>query len=572
MLARPVDLEGATANEGSSIMGDRVRMITAVALAGTMGITLVTGAWGLQEVESQRRDVFSDVLDVRVVNVEVVVTDGHGNRVQGLSVEEFRLLVDGEEMLIGFFSEVRGGEVISDQETGSIDAVPAIVPGEPVGTSYLLFIDEFFPIESDRDHVLKKLKRQLNHLGPEDRMAVVAFDGHQLAMLSSWTGSVEALADALTEALGRPSHGGRRLGERREQDFINATSPRPTDPHDPEWMRLSADQRFLAERLVEQTRRMVGAAAVSLRSFASPPGRKVMLLLAGGWSYRPAVSVADQLQRDVLDRNLETGVELFAPLSDTANLLGYTLYPIDVAGRQSQPGASSAALSREASRRPVGFLRETDQHEAFRYVAGETGGRPFLNAQRDVSFEQVVSDTRSYYWLGFSPTKKGDDRRHRIEVEILRQGLQARARTGFSDLSPQRLAAMAMESGLYFGNPPTAEPLLVALGKPSQSGRKKIHLPVTVTIPVDSITLLPAGEQGFVADLELRVAVVDEDGSTVPVPAIPIAITLKEKPPAGQMLRYDTTLQMREKEHELVLALYDSISGATLSATVQMTP
>ena len=55
--------------------------------------------------------VFGETVDVRVVNVEVVVTDGEGRRVPGLGRDDFRLTVDGEEVAIDYFTEVRAGVV-----------------------------------------------------------------------------------------------------------------------------------------------------------------------------------------------------------------------------------------------------------------------------------------------------------------------------------------------------------------------------------------------------------------------------------------------------------------------------
>src|SRR5215212_6056631 len=57
--------------------------------------------------------VFGEVLDVRVVNVEVVVTDKQGERVRGLGSKDFRLEVDGKEVPIDYFSEIVGGDVIT---------------------------------------------------------------------------------------------------------------------------------------------------------------------------------------------------------------------------------------------------------------------------------------------------------------------------------------------------------------------------------------------------------------------------------------------------------------------------
>src|SRR6185436_19064743 len=52
---------------------------------------------------------FGETIDVRVVNVEAVVTDRKGERVRGLTKEDFRLLVDGREMPIEFLTEVNEG-------------------------------------------------------------------------------------------------------------------------------------------------------------------------------------------------------------------------------------------------------------------------------------------------------------------------------------------------------------------------------------------------------------------------------------------------------------------------------
>src|SRR4051794_31892429 len=53
---------------------------------------------------------FGESIDVRVVNVEAVVTGPKGVRVPGLSAADFRLLVDGQEVPIDYFTEVKGGQ------------------------------------------------------------------------------------------------------------------------------------------------------------------------------------------------------------------------------------------------------------------------------------------------------------------------------------------------------------------------------------------------------------------------------------------------------------------------------
>ena len=120
--------------------------MTVLFLGGTTSSTIGQEA-------SELPGVFGEVIDVRVINLEVVVTDKSGERVPGLGPESFRLLVDGEEVPIEFFSEIRDGVAMSGTgiEAG-MELAPGTRPGEPVETSYLLFIDEFFSIKTGPEH------------------------------------------------------------------------------------------------------------------------------------------------------------------------------------------------------------------------------------------------------------------------------------------------------------------------------------------------------------------------------------------------------------------------------------
>ena len=62
--------------------------------------TLILAALPAAAQEAPLPNLFSDVMDVRVVNVEAVVTDRKGNRVRGLGASDFELLVDGEPVPI----------------------------------------------------------------------------------------------------------------------------------------------------------------------------------------------------------------------------------------------------------------------------------------------------------------------------------------------------------------------------------------------------------------------------------------------------------------------------------------
>lgn len=531
---------------------------------------------------------FTEVVEVRVVNLEVVVTDRQGNRVTGLGLDDFELLIDGEPVSIDYFTEVRDGLVRgggpSDQsEAAGIEAedateaarsgrrdVPGLASGEAVATHYLVFVDEYFSLRRDRDRVLDGLIDQLGTLGDRDRMAIVRYDGRDLEMLSTWSSDRAVLRDALGRAKGQKGGGLQRIVELEQRDFASRRGD--LDLGGSSFGQLGVEERYYVQRITEQVDRVVTAAVSTLRGFAAPPGRKVMLMLIGGWPFDPSEYVVDQAGRAITETDIRRGYELLSPLTDTANLLGYTLYPIDVPGFQAS--AVDANASFDAASGALGsrsFLRETGLQQTLYHLAAETGGLPFINTARDQALSRVVEDTRTFYWLGYTPERSGDDQRHDVEIRVRGEGLRVRGREDYFDFSRQREVTLAVESALYFGTPASSQPLGVRLGRGARSGLRTMTVPVEVRIPADAITLLP-GPGGFGAQLELRVAVLDDRGATADTPVVPLSFSLAERPPPGSVLRYDTEIKMRRKPHDLVIAVYDVATGTILSSSVEVVP
>jgi VWFA-related protein len=519
------------------------------------------------------QSVFGEQIDVRVVNVEVVVTDKQGNRVAGFTPEDFRLKVDGKVVPIEYFNEVRGGSAIALAESAAsaVKGLPSLAPGSPVGTSYLVFIDNFFSLANRRDGVLRSLKDQLSRLGPDDRMAIVAFDGRNVEMLTSWSNSLRQLGAAIEKAIGEPAQGLARVAELRSFDasrrIVDTGSAFTPNPRASFSRGLSLQEIDFANRLADQAEREVSAAVSTLRGFASPPGRKVMLLLCGGWPFSPADYVVNNPNRPILERDVPQGDEIFRPLADTANRLGYTIYPMDVPGMEGNVTDAS-----QASPSPTGLNVREQEHEAsLNWVAQQTGGRALLNSLANDALNSAEADTRSYYWLGFTPSWQGNDKRHKVEVAVTHPGFKVRYREDFLDLSRKAEISMQVESAMVFGNAPDSAPLAIRLGQPVASGRREMDLPITLGIPADAITFVPVNGK-YTAEVELRVSAVDSSGSRAPVPVIPLTITTATQPKPGSGFKYDTKIRLRRLPHHLTLAIFDPQSGKILIAQTDVVP
>jgi VWFA-related protein len=531
---------------------------------------------------------FGDVIDVRVINLEVVVT-AKGERVPSLNPVDFRLLVDGQERPIEFFTEVYQGRAVpaAADATGMQEALPALPPGEVVGTRYLVFVDDFFAIPAYRDRALRKLGEQLTFLEPEDRMALVAFDGHQVEMLSSWTRSLPQLQAAIQQASARPAYGLQRRSELRHFDTLDRSFNRGS------FYGRNGLDRHRYQDSTWKISRVVSAANSALRAFARPPGRKVMLLLSGGWpspnldavsaGYGSGVSGSGlvdgfdsfgygSLGYDSLGYgNTSANSRTFEPLVETANRLGYTLYPVDLNNdlRNHYGSAEFGSIYQASYQRRLQDDRDWLEEDALIYLAAATGGRAYLDGSALTALENTAEDTRSYYSLGFTPAWQGDDGKHRVDVKVLKKGLKVRTRTSFSDLSRQTQNTMLVESAQLFDLPLPGGDLTVEFGQPSSDGFKKVQLPIYLEIPLDQITLLATGS-GFSAQLELRVAATDHSGAQAPISVMPVEIHGNAPPTSQGTAAFETRLRLRKKPHRLLISVFDPVSGNTMSKRVEV--
>lgn len=545
------------------------------AVAGLTALLAATP--GLAQNDGQDSP-FGETVDVRLVNLEVVVTE-KGERVHGLSPDDFVLTVDGEEMPIQFFTEVAGGTAIRTLTSEDAPA-PAVLKGDAVQTSYLVFIDEFFGEKIDRDRTLRGMIDQLPSLQKGDQMAIVAYDGKGVDMLSDWTGDIGALTNALSDATQRKALGlqwnleeknyeGGRLRRIRDEAFIQGTGRasnfRPDDPLNPLAVGLSIEERQFADRIEYATERAVDAAAAAMRGFSQPSGRKVLLLMSGGWPSEAARWVAPEPDR-AEDRNrLLQGRALLEPMIETANLLGYSIYPVDLPGIDTMTtDAAAGTAGEENSLRERSRFREQEEEFSLLEVAHQTGGEAYLDGARDQAFGRAVADTRTYYWLGFSPTWQENDIRHEVRLKTRTKGQKVRARRSFTDLSQASRVTMLTESTLLFKDAPDILPLTASFGQSERAGIGKREIPLSVDIPVDHVTFLPTGE-GYQADLELRVAVIDEAGNRADIPVVPITYKTERLPSENEVATYETRVKMRKQRHDVVVSLYDRLSGKLLS-------
>jgi VWFA-related protein len=556
---------------------------------------------GAQEPDplSSSEVAFGEEIDVRVVNLEVVVNDGQGHRVPGLSADDFLVLVDGEAVDVEHFTEVSQGYARS---TSDADAPPAVGDGDVVATNYVLFVDDERTLRAQRRPVLRGFADRLGVLAPADRVAVVVQNDGRLELLSPFTTDRGATLAALEELDRGPRFRGlldsRRIrrtftgGRGGTAAYFDETGPlrsasraaadlvaqggglTPAADRDGGGEALLDSRAVVAEGLgaageivasdlvfanmkpdsFEQEARAsvlehdlslsVDAVVSAMRALDPPEGRKVLLLLPGYWptgEFRPSGRGA----------GLRTDLELLDGLIDTANLLGYTIYPMD-----QQTGSPNTRL-----------------WQNLRYVAGHTGGLAFMAGSNLDALTRVGRDTSHYYWLGFVPEYRRDDRVHDIDVRILRPGLEVRARRGYVDLSRSAEADMEAQRTLLFPGPKEAAAAVLEarVGTPRKLSRRMMTVPIDIEVPLGAFAALPYRNE-YLQRLEVRFATIDGDGWRAEQPAIPLEVRSPSAPEPDTVFDYYAEVTMRHLPHTVVVTVHDQVSRQTASARLEVAP
>ena len=490
---------------------------------------LIACAAAAQELE--RRDVvgglaFVDEVEVTVVNIDVFVRDKSDKVVTGLDREDFRLMVDGRERPLSNFaaySEEWIAELMAERDDAGGFAPPAPTPeaatAEPAAAEgpppagrvqpvhVVLYVDNENIRPFDRNRVLPQVQRFLKTIMlPHVEVMVVSAE-RSVRIVQGFTNDPRQIEAALRDM--RTLYGGRAEDDTARGRLI----------HD---IQKVEDQQAMGQRsqsgtadalLVEDRIRTFGeelafelgysAAAVReiTTSLAGLPGRKILVHISSGLPMVPARDLVTWWgevfqQRSTLPMLARFNRRaLFDNLAATANSQGVSFYTIDASGLGGA-GGTSAEYSRPVDPM-ITAVNAINHQEPLQYLAETTGGRAILDAN-DVTrgLEELRDDLFSYYSLGYSLSAGGRDTVHRVSVE-LPEHPQYRLvyRRTFLEKSTESRARDAVVSGLVLDVDDNPMGIELAARTPRPATEDRWVLPIEVSFPIESVALLPEGEE-----------------------------------------------------------------------------
>ncbi|HKT80196.1 MAG TPA: VWA domain-containing protein [Vicinamibacterales bacterium] len=336
---------------------------------------------------------------VNLTLVDVRVTDESGRFVDDLERTDFRLFEDGDEQVLSSFAVVRTPSPHDDSKSVSLapSDVASNAQAADGGLFLLLLNDRESPF---RAGTVKALAHEFidHHLSPGDQVALVTMSGRR-DMAVPFTYDRRLLAHAIDRFV--PGYGEAVGGS---QSLIGLMK----------WLGQIEGRRKAVIFITES----VGPVMDATIPETGAPETAIQFpeILSAAAHANAAFYVVDPTG---VPNSAFTGVK-----------------PEPSISRWRNPGA--AEFQQPAGRSSIELSSEESRRQGLRVFAEASGGRAFGTTSNDYAgaFRTIVSETNSYYLLGYVSTHPLTNRIHRVRVDVSRPGNQVQARPGFRSRAP----------------------------------------------------------------------------------------------------------------------------------------
>lgn len=371
----------------------------------------------------------------RLIQLNVVAQDRHGNPVTDLTKDDFILKDAGKEQSISVFSLEREDLTnATEPGPGQVLAGQKLPPGtftnrveQKVGAVTVILFDALNTKMTDQIPAKAQMIKYLKQMSPNDQIALYVL-GRDLRLVHDFSRSTESLIKAIN-------------GEKNNAISSLAEQGDPADPDtgndDLDAAISRADQMLADYANVSRAQSTLEALQVIGQHVAHIPGRKNLVWVSSGF---PFSINQDEMNIDNPrdSRNFNEEAQKMARFLNDANL---AIYAIDARGlfQTAIPDASQRGKVNTRSAPPPPKIDHA--YETFDIVAERTGGKAFHNTN-DITgaIKRAVEDARVTYTLGFYPADaKWDGQFHQLKLQCKRSGVTIHYRPGYfaTNLQPK---------------------------------------------------------------------------------------------------------------------------------------
>jgi VWFA-related protein len=504
-------------------------------------------------IAAQQPD-FRGTVEVRLIEVDVVVTDREGNRVYGLSAEDFEVYEGRKRKEISNFSEYRS------PHSAGVAPIPASAPASQAREprSILVLID-WLPREGFvRSRAFDQIETLLRKIAAGGDRVAIGYWNPGLARVetvaepsSDIAGvirAVRALGGNVT--VGTPSLPSVQETNAVFEQAIRDQNARGITP----LVSMAEEDRFTkfvtAEIELMKIRRKASALQRLMTSFGAGKDKKAVLYVSHdfGMPLEPGARLA--------------AVGVVDDLARAANAAGVTFYAVrpvipdtEFGAGESQPSAASPVEELE---------RQTD---GLRRLAVATGGLIEIGPASVGSLgNRMADDLDSYYSLAYHASSDGSDRERRITVRAKNPLYRVRTRQSFVEKSNDTLARDAVMAHLFGGDEASDLRFAIEEGKPERSGANRWLVPIVVRIPTGQLQFAAEGRERVAL---VKVLIVAANGLVEVTKMNESDLRIIEgKHTARGFIDYSVKVLVDRRGSELSIGVMDRRSGAVGVRTI----
>jgi VWFA-related protein len=512
----------------------------------------------------------TESIDVRVIGVDVVVTDKKGNSVTGLTKDDFQIFENGTEKPISNFYEIEG-KIAAQAVVVPTPGAPAVAPpkeeiNEQLRRRIILYIDNLSLAPFNRNRVFKQMKDFVKDVMRPGDEAMVATYNRSLKVRAPFTRDPIQIQQTLDAIAGESA-----LGTANRSEFKDVTS-RIKDAQSYE--DATATARAYAASVEHDLRQSVESISGLMTTLAGVEGKKILVLTTEGFQIQPgreAFTLIDEVAREknwqsssMLEAMGFNANTLIESIARNANANGITIYPIH-AGGLAAGNEGMSADNQQATSYNVTSAAVSNTTESLQLMAEMTGGVATTRTNNFAgAFKNIVRDLDSYYSLGYRAGTERVDRQRELEVRVKNRNLRVRNRQTFVEKSTFQEMSDRVIANLLYKTKANDLGIRVKVDAPVPSN-DLFRVPVEVHIPIDSLTLLQQGE-AYMGGFSLYVVVGNKDGDMSDVSrkshqiTIPVTDFAKAK---GKYYTYTLDLMCERGLNKISVGVVDDVSNTS---------
>lgn len=418
-----------------------------------------------------------ETIDVSIVNVDAIVTDRQGNRVSGLTKDDFQIYENGKLQPISNFSEIG---ITQTQAGVSVVHQPRTI---------IVFIEHFRAPEYRRDPFFAGMREFLHRtVRPGDSVKIVTF-GKKLETRLAFTDNVDAIDRTLDKIQANSGPGvddltfedhilgeafTSRLNASESGHHIGRYDIVPRSPLNCAPMTSEQNFRFL------RMRDKVAAITSLMNSIAGSDSKKVFVMAVRRFmpSGKHDLIELEQFGTSYGWSTTNRSDGMIDYVAKTANANGITVYPLHPDGLGREGFGIESVHDYDLLYSQLPYLNE---------LATQTGGKLAWGPDIEKDLPKMADDLDAYYSIGYRATNHNVDRARKIVVKTKNPDYTIRSRREYVEKSDQtrmreRVLAMLLDQA-----PASSMNITVEVGKNRFVSNGRYTIPVTVYIPVAAL-------------------------------------------------------------------------------------